>query len=218
MEDLFETQLLDVNTPYPSKWKVFFKGKELGEFFPISALLSARVIPIVENSHLYAKDYYAQYMRFLMQDVYENLLQKRMPYRGRTWQMVDEIGQIYKKNKKRTVAAEALVDSVTEGRKPGLGTGYTLQSWDQIDDEIQLNTDFVFAFNMHQPTELSDLGSAFSLKKYIKEDIKKLKTFECVAMTNKRFKVYDMDGNSYFTDEPIKGKIIKPTSEHTKPE
>jgi len=28
MEDLFETQLLDVNTPYPSKWKVFFKGKE----------------------------------------------------------------------------------------------------------------------------------------------------------------------------------------------
>jgi len=196
---------------------VFNKGKNVGEFFPISALLTAGLIPVVENGHLFNKDYYPQYMRFLIQDVYENLLNKRLPYKGRTWEMIDEIGQIYKKNKKRTVAAETLIDTFTEGRKPNLGACYTLQSWDLVDDEIRLNTDFVFAFNMNQPKELSELSSAFDLKKYAREDIKKLKTFECVAMTTKRFRVYDMDGNVYHTDEPIKGRIIKPASAHFKP-
>ncbi len=214
MEDLFETQLVDISTDHPSKWSVFYKGEDLGKFFPIPALLTAGLLPIVENGNIYSKDYYAPYMKFLIKGVYERLLNKQMPYNGRTWQIVDELGQIYKKNKKRTVAAETIIDTVTEGRKPNLGTAYTLQDWKQVDDEIKLNTSYVIAFNTNQPSELS---GSFRLDKCFKDDLKRLQTFECIAMTTRKFKVYDMDGNHRYTNEPIKGKIIKPTSEHVKP-
>lgn len=216
MEDLFEMKLMDNTTGIPSKWRIRYKGKDVASYFPISAALSVGLIPVVENGHIYTKDYYPQYMRWLIQDLYENLLNKRMPYDERTWMIVDEIGQIYKRNKKRTVAAEALVDAVTEGRKPNLACGYTLQSWVQVDEEIQLNTTEVLAFNTNQSKDVAELGSAFSLDKSEKEELRNLKTFECLAMTKNQWVVYDMDGNRYHTDEVVKGKILYPTSQHTK--
>ena len=216
MEDLYEMKFLDINTDVPSKWKIRFKGKLVGDLFPVSAALSVGLLPIVENGHIYTKDYYPQYMRWLLQDLYENLLNKRLPYKERTWEVIDEIGQIYKKGKKRTVAAEALIDTITEGRKPNLGCLYTLQSWAKIDEEIQLNTTDVLAFNTNQPNDVAELGSAFSLDRAEKEELKNLKTFECLAMTKNRWVVYDMDGNRYHTDEVMKGRIIFPTSQHTK--
>ena len=216
MEDLFETKLLDINTDIPSKWTIKYGGKDVGPYFPISAALSAGLIPVVENNHIYSKDYYPQYMRWLIQDLYENLLNKNLPYDERTWMVVDEIGQIYKKGKVRTVAAEALIDAVTEGRKPNLACLYTLQSWAKVDEEIQLNTSDVLAFNTNQSKDIAELSSAFSLDKHEKEELKNLKTFECMAMTKTRWVVYDIDGNKYHTDEVLKGRIIFPTSQHTK--
>lgn len=216
MEDLFEMKILDINTGIPSKWRIRYQDKDIGSFYPVSTALSVGLIPVVENGHIYTKDYYPQYMRWLIQDLYENLLNKRLPYDERTWMIVDEIGQIYKKNKARTVAAEALIDTVTEGRKPNLACAYTLQSWTQVDEEIQLNTTEVLAFNTNQSKDVSELTSAFSLDKEEREELKNLKTFECLAMTKKRWVVYDMDGNRYYTEEPVKGKILFPTSQHTK--
>lgn len=216
MEDLFETKLLDISTDIPSKWLIKYEGKDVGKFFPISAALSVGLFPVVENGNIYSKDYYPQYMRWLIQDLYENLLNKRLPYNERTWMIIDEIGQIYKKNKVRTVAAEALIDTITEGRKPDLACLYTLQSWAKIDEEIQLNTTDVLAFNTNQSVDVAELASAFSLDKEEKEELKNLNTFECMAMTKKSWVVYDMDGNRYHTDETLKGKILFPTSQHTK--
>ena len=218
MEDLFDTKILDINTGIPSKWRIRYQNKDVGSFFPVSAALSVGLIPVVENGHIYTKDYYPQYMRWLIQDLYENLLNKRLPYPEdtRTWMVVDEIGQIYKRNKARTVAAEALIDSVTEGRKPNLACVYTLQSWVQVDEEVQLNTTEVLAFNTNQSKDVAELASAFSLGKEEKEELKSLKTFECLAMTKKQWVVYDIDGNRYHTDESIKGRILFPTSQHTK--
>ena len=216
MEDLFEMKLLDINTGIPSKWRIKQKGRDVAKFFPVSAALSVGLMPIIENGHIYTKDYYPQYMRWLLQDLYENLLNKRLPYEERTWEVIDEIGQIYKKGKKRTVAAEALIDTITEGRKPDLACLYTLQSWAKVDEEIQLNTTDVLAFNTNQSVDVTELSSAFSLDKEEREELKNLKTFECMAMTKKRWVVYDMDGNRYHTDEALKGRILFPTSQHTR--
>ena len=71
--------------------------------------------------------------------------------------------------------------AVGSGQVIGRGLGRGTQS--HLLFLPERHTDFVFAFNMHQPTELSDLGSAFSLKKYIKEDIKKLKTLSILFLS-----------------------------------
>lgn len=218
MAELYRLNICDVNSGVPSKWEIKERGKSLGSFFPPSALMSCGLIPIVENGHIYNKYYYPQYMRWLIQDVYENLLEKRLPYKERTWIMIDEIGQIYKKGKKKTVAAEALIDVVAEGRKPNIGCGYTTQYYSRVDEEIRLNTTHLFAVNDNESKDLAEIGSAFSLRKDQREDIKKLKVFEMMAMTKHKFIVYDiMSGERYETDEPIKGRVIFPMSAHTPP-
>ena len=217
MEYLFTERIMSINTRSIEKLELRYRGRRIGEYSPIIAFMSAGVIPCLRNFDLYRKDYYPQYMKYVIQTVYEALLSEKVPYKERTWMIVDEIGQIYKRGKKRTVAAEALIDSITEGRKPDIACAYSLQSYSKVDDEVKLNTTHALIFNTSEAKDLADFRVAFSLDKETIKEIATLGTFQCIAVTKHSFIVYDVDGKRYKTKGPIKGRCLFPLSEHVKP-
>ena len=220
LDDLFDQRILDVNTEVPSTWSIRLQDSKGNlfekEYNPVSALLNCGLIPCIQTAGIHEKDYFPQYMRYHIKDVYNNVVNGNMLYKERTWLIVDEIGQIYKKSKKKTVAAEALIDSFTEGRQIGLAVGYTIQSWTQIDDEIRNNTTHVVCFCMPNKAECAELNNTFMPSQYYRDALKSSPLFEAVLFTTKKWVCYDEKGKRYETSDPVKGKIIFPMSEHTK--
>lgn len=212
--DMFNEKILDVNTGIPSKWIIEKNGKKK-EMNPVLACMEAGVIPVLMTQNLMPKDYFPQYMRYLIDSIFEHQITESKLKDEPTWVFIDELPDV-SSTENRTVASYSLRRCVTEGRNPKLGTIFALQNWTKVDPQIRNNTTHLFSYH-NKSREAKAIAKDFDLPTHIEKDIINLQKFRMIGMTHEKFIVYTTEGERYETSEPIKGMAIMPLSQHQAP-
>ncbi len=209
---MFNQKILDVNTKISPRWEVRKNDGTVMSGNPVLACLEAGIIPSIITQNLQPKDYFPQYMRYIIDSIFEYQLNVAKHRGEPTWMFIDEMPDI-SSTENRTVAAESLRRCVTEGRNPGIGTIFALQNWSKVDPQIRNNTTHLFAYH-NKAKEAKAIAKDFDLPSHIERDLITLNKFRCIGMTHEKFIVYNTDGERYETSEPIKGMAIMPLSQH----
>ena len=214
MKDICSYNFLDISSGVPSYFTFKVDGKENIDTL-YSGLMDVGVVPSIVTSHLKSAHFFPQYKRIEFDNIRNDQIRKK---KGKTWLIADEIGDIIRKKRKETVAAESFRECVTIGRQPELGTMYSLQNYSMLDDDIRNNTNYLFSALFSSNDEVNAIVKDFDLPSRYKTNLKNLKKGEMVVMSNdKRFVVYDSNGNKYKTTGVFRGDAIPTLSEHMRP-
>jgi hypothetical protein len=209
--NLFKEEILDITNPECHTYLSIKNPKFVSN--PLSVIMKARGIPSLITSDLVNKKYKSVYMSHYVGQIFKNNL-KDFPGE-KTYLYFDELRTICEKDEEP--AAKAIGNVAARGRINNVGLIYATQFYDKIPNSVKgAKLNYCFAFRHNNQKILGEISSDFDLSKRDREKIKNLKTFECLALTNKRFIVY-MDGEKYEVTKPIKGHIIYPISNHLKP-
>ena len=219
LQELFDQKILDVSTNINSKWKM--KNTKTGvekEYNPIITSLLCDLVPVVVTSNLYNKDYYPQYFRYLVEDIFKKQIEDQFFIKNNVcvWAFCDEITELDQKNK-QTVASGILQRMVAEGRPNRLGLVWATQNPDKISDRIFTNTNYSITFRHKTSEQANAVVAGFDLIKKRKEDILNLRKFQALACTTEKFAVYDQEGKRSMTDENFLGTIVPSLSWHKPP-
>lgn len=219
MNDVFNQKMLDISTGVPSRWKIMDKRTgDTREYSPITACMACKLVPSLMTSSLFTKHYYPQYMKYLLDDLFN--AQTGDDYFDNnkivTYLIVDEITNIASTTNK-SVAQESLVKCVTEGRPNRIGFVYTTQNYSVIDRRIRENTTHVLAFKLKKEAKI--VGNDFSMEKHQEEDLMNLQKFEAMALTTDKFIIYNQQGERRESEpgEVFKGFVLPPVCEPSPP-
>lgn len=220
LDSLYSKQLLDVNTPYVSKWKIkdLDTGKE--ELYPpFIACIILGIIPSLVTSQFQSKDYFPQYFRYIVKDIFNRQVHDTAfrDKKYRIWLFCDEITAVCQR-RKETVATEVLKEVVTRGRPARMGLIWATQNPEKIIDEIYTNTTHLFTFRFVTKQQAKAVVDNYGLPEYRVKDILNLGKHECLATTSTKFIVYDSTGKKRVTSgEAFKGKSLMTYSSHKAP-
>ena len=214
MRYLNNTKSFDISNGIPAKWKMVTpEGEEIVDY-PWNICLLNDLVPSIVTSELKKKEFFPHFFRFVLNDLYNkqtediNYLKNRLEL----FIMVDECQRLFE----HSVSAEILERIIREGRMARTGLGYVVQNSSEVPSGVRNNTNYVFAFSMKSEQAKSVCSDFDTLEGYEK-DIKSLQKFECILATNEQVVIYDNNGNKQTTNEPVRGYIIPPLSQHSAP-
>jgi len=129
---------------------------------------------------------------------------------------LDELEGLVAENDDTT---RVITKMVTEGRPRQIGTLFCTQSPSKVPDSILNNVTHCVAFNL-EAGQVRLLRERFGLEDFHSDYIKNLREFQCVAMTNKRFVLYDLrTGVRRVGDgKVVVGWVLPPGSLHSPPD
>lgn len=219
--DLFNQQILDVQTGIPSSWTLMNKDtKERKEYKPFTAALIANLVPILVTNNFSIKDYFPEYFKYIVNDVFNKATEDEFFVRNKVRIMLgcDEITDISSK-KKQTAATEILDQVAAEGRQLRIGLTWITQNPELISERITSNTDYQFSFRFNKTKQANAVIGGFHLAPRFKSEILSLKSFEFLACTTKHFISYDLATGTRekIVGEGIKGFTLPPLNQHKAP-
>lgn len=214
--DMMDLNFTDISSGVAANWKFVLnmEDKEI-ETNPIIGLMRAGAIPSIITTNLGRKEYFPNYMRYYMDSIYDMQITRNKP----VWMFVDEVGSIYKKGNRKTVAAQSFIKACTEGRQRQLGLIYTIQNYSKLDEEVRNNTNYLLSCIYSDSKEINMIAKDFDLNSRRKSELSKLRNHEVIAMSNdKPFVIYTFDGERREeTGVAYKGFTIPCLSEHRRP-
>ena len=179
---------------------------------PFSALMKAGLIPSFITSDLINKKYKSEVFAYYTNLIFNNNLVD-FP-NEKTFLFFDELRTVCERDD--DPAAKAIGNVSARGRINNVGLIYSTQFYNKIPNSVKgAKLNYCFAFAHNNSDILREVGSDFDLDRRTKEKIKKLDTFEIVAMTNNKFICYFND-DRYEVTKPLKGKIFFPLADHLK--
>jgi hypothetical protein len=221
MDDLFSQQILDSGTGIPSKWGLINTRTNSGEeLYPVIALLKSRIIPVIKTKDVITKFYYSQYMKFIIDSIFNN--QTLNPWFSNNqiaiYMIIDEITDIANKQNLFGAGCQSLISCATQGRPNRIGIVANTQDYTRIPDTIINQTEYCFTLQL-KDKEAQKVGKDFELAKHQIEDIKNLEKFEMMALTKRKFIIYDKNGRRRESgpEEAIRGYSLPPLCQHTPP-
>ena len=207
LDNLAEINFTDLSSGIPSRWD--FDGKKI---IPLIGLAESGLIPsIMTNQILNSyKEFYPSYMQFFIDKLF---YWQSKHNNKRLWIHIDEIGDIYKKGKRMSVAGHSINKLLTQGRNHNIATDFSIQNYSMLDTEVRNNINYLFCYNYSSNDEINTIGKDWDLDKDTKKAIKRLKNHECFAISNENthpFKIYPFDGEPYETTGVFRGFILPP--------
>jgi hypothetical protein len=221
MDDIFSQQILDTSTNVPSKWKLVNRRNNLSEeFYPFIALLKANLIPTIKTKDLFTKFYYTQYMKFVIDIIFNNQTLNPWFYQNQIqiYMIIDEITDIANTKENWKVGGLSLINCATQGRPNRIGMLANTQDYTNIPSSIRNQCEYCFCLQL-KDTEAKAVGKDFELSQHKIDEIKNLEKFEMMALTKRKFVIYDKQGNRRETgpEESIRGYSLPPLCQHTPP-
>ena len=219
IDSVFREEILDINTKIGSKLTVVKSGIEKENYYPIPALMKARLVPSFITSNLVTKDYFPQYFKFIIDDIFNLQISDSYFSRNKAviWVAVDELEGITQKG---SGANESLSRLATEGRNNRIGLLYATQLYNKIPEQIRTNTTVLLTYRYNNSEIVNTIANDFDLGDSWKEEIKNLdkEKRECIIMTSDKLISYNLrDGGREKIDEVRKGIPLPPLSLHKKP-
>lgn len=213
--NIFKLKIMDVSTDVPSSWTIKDLAGEKS-YNPLTACIRAGVIPCFETQTLTSYDYFPQYYKYFVGDVF-NRQNNDPDFRKnqfRIWLYVDEVLNVAATDNK-SVAETLLTRTVTEGRIRRIGTILATQNFRKLPERIRSNIKTIITFN--NPQEAGLIVRQYNMPSHFKKTIKELEKFEMLAYTTDYFIVYDNEGNKFKAKGPFVGRSLPPMSLHKKP-
>jgi hypothetical protein len=221
MDDIFNQEILDTSTGIPAKWTLYNrKDKHSENMYPFMALLKANLIPVIKTMDIKNKFYYPQYMKFIIDSIFNNQVLNPWFYNNKIeiYMVIDEITNIANKQRLWSVGGRSLLRCATEGRPNRIGIVGNTQDYTNIPDSIINQSDYCLCLQL-KDKEAKQVGKDYNLhKRHIKE-IKELDQFEMMAVTKREYVIYDKNGNRKVTDSRVahRGHILPPLIQHSPP-
>lgn len=221
MDDIFSQQILDINTDVASKWVLSDRrSMTKEELYPVIALLKANIIPVIKTKDVITKFYYSQYMKYIIDSIFNNQTLNPWFYNNRiaVYMVIDEITDIANKQKLWDVGGQSLMNCATQGRPNRIGMIANTQDYTRIPDTIVNQSEYCFTLQLKHK-EAAKVGADFELRKEQIDEIKNLEKFEMMALTKRKFVIYDKLGNRRESgpEEAIRGYSLPPLCQHQPP-
>lgn len=223
MDDIFSQHIIDTSTGIPASWKLYNrKSREQEDLYPFIALLKANLVPVIKTSDVITKFYYPQYMKFIIDSIFNSQTLNQWFYNNRIciYMVVDEILDIAnKKNFQWSVGADSLLKCATQGRPNRIGIVANTQDYTAIPTTIVNQSEYCFCLQL-KDQQAKKVGKDYDLSAHQINEIKSLEKFEMLAVTKREFVVYDKQGNRKVTDSEIahRGYILPPLIQHSTPQ
>jgi len=211
-ESLFKEEILDVTNPECHSYLSIKDNDKIYLANPFSVLMKAKLIPSFITSDLSTRKYQSEIIAYYVNAIFQNNL-KDFPGE-KTFLVFDEIRTICESDNEP--AAKAIGQVAARGRINNVGLVYATQFYDKIPNSVKgAKLNYLLAFSHNSSKILNEIGSDFDVDTKIKKRIKKLKKYECVALTKNKFVCY-RDSERWETNLPVMGKIFFPLSGHRK--
>ncbi len=206
-DSLFKEEILDITNP---ECHAYIRLNNAPLKNPFITLMKAGVIPSFITSDLSTKKYKSQIFACHINSIFQNH-NKEFPGE-KTFLLFDELRTVCETD--NDPAAKAIGQVAARGRIMNVGLVYATQFYDKIPNCVKgPKLNYLMAFNHNNSKILNEIGSDFDLNKRVKERIKKLKKYECFAMTKNKF-IFYRDGERWEDSQPVKGRIFYPVANH----
>lgn len=207
MKGVMSEKIFDTHCGVPSKW-VVDDGTKQTAMYPWNACLAANLVPCIVCKDLKTKPYYADYISFIINDLFEQ--QRLSQAKSNLLLLIDEIHRLKEHFD--------IIDNVfREGRHERIGVLYGTQVLSEISQAIINNTDYCIVFNTGKH-QVDEIIGRFPYMEEFKKSIPSLQRFECVVGTTDKLVIYNMEGErSVVSGRAFKGIILPPLSAHGKP-
>lgn len=217
-EDIFDAGFVDISTPHGSGRWTFNTMKESFEEHPFVGVMRTRGVPVFNTVDLKLKHYYPQYVKFMLDQIMRYQQSLELHNQEPIHLFFDEITDIYRIGRGRTIAGNKLVETITQGRNHNIGAIYTTQEYLGVEESIRANTGYFFCLLQGSDENRKRIMKDFNLPKNTATNLGELEKFECIVISNDReFVLYDADGNKEVVTGAIQGRILAPLSRHRPP-
>ena len=180
-----------------------------------NACLLADLVPSLINSDIRNKTFYPQYLKFILDDLFEKQTNDEYYLKNNIELFIgiDEIQSLFEK----PIISDTISRIARESGMARIGILYVPQNINKVPEDIKLNTQTVIAYHC-KSEQASSLVKDFDMITYKKDELTKLKKFEAILFTSEDYVTYDLiDGKREVCDEPIRGVVICPNSQHKPP-
>ncbi|CAK0756806.1 type II restriction enzyme [Azospirillaceae bacterium] len=223
-QTFFTHNMLNVSVPEAPAYLEY--GDKYGNTYhnyAIPTLIRAGLIPSIQTSDLRNQPYFSAYMRFILENIYDNQYHDEYFKDKKISLFVDEIDKLWMGDNGHLIK-ESLGLIGTNGRKARIGLRWATQHYDKVPDQIRGNTKYLFISRKNDAKEVNEINKDFDIPKSMKEDILRLVTdagrgiFEMVAVTTEKFAIYDLvTGERSYTSMAKRGFLIPPMARHRVP-
>lgn len=212
--DFSSQQIFDNMNGVPAKWKVVFPDGNEYEVYPWTACIMADLAPSVITSDLRNKSEFPQWIRFILQDIFQNQTANDYFKKNKieTFLQIDEAQRLFE----IPIIHDSINAIARESGMSRISMQYVLQNITKVPEDLALVTDYVIAFNCNEE-QATKLAKNFDMVSYHKKELTKLKPFHATLFPKIDYVWYDVYGNKGVSDEPVTGEIIPPNARHMPP-
>ncbi len=211
-KSIFEEEILNITNPdAPSflKMEGFLNN-------PVSTILYSQAIPSLMTGDLAQKKYRSAVISYYVNSIFKN---QQLPefIDKKTYLVFDELTTICStEDRTENPCKASIINVVARGRINRLGIIYATQFYNKIPHEIKsAKMSYCVIFRQTTKAIARDVCKDFNLPDDSVERLQRLNSFECIAVTNEEFVCYKGD-KKWQTREAYRGRLIPPTSRHTK--
>jgi|TARA_Y100000034_G_C6909373_1_gene423308 hypothetical protein len=217
LKDIDNAKILDISNGKRAKWTVQFPDGHKEQHYPWTACLIADLVPVVvtdniKNSH---PDIHPQSSNFILNDLFRN--QSENPYfRDNNIELFisfDEILSLVHS----PVAVDTFKMVIRESGHKRIGFDYCTQSWGEIPEFIQSQTDYIIAFQQKRSWAKEICGDFGALKHKEKEMVNLQKGEFIIFSSNPIILIDEYGKKESIAGEAIKGTIFPSLSAHKAP-
>lgn len=217
LKDIDNAKILDVSNKTKAKWEIEFPDGHKEEHYSWTCCLIADLVPsiVTNNINHSHPDFHPQYSNFILNDLFKN--QNENDYfrdnNIELFMFFDEILSLVDSQ----VATETFKTIIRESGPSRIGFTYCTQSWKDIPEFIQSQTDYIISFKQ-KSSWAKEICDDFNALKYRKIDLVNLKKGEFIIFSSNPIILYDEYGKrEEIEDEAIKGNVFPPLSAHKAP-
>jgi len=207
-ENLLKEEILDVTNPECHAYLRLHKPKFISN--PLSVLMKAGAIPSLVTSDLVGKKYKGEIFSYFINAIFENNTED---FPGeQTYLFFDELKDVCESD--ADSSARAIGRVAQRGRIKNVGLIYATQFYSKIPKSVKgAKLNYCFAFQHSDSKIIDEIGRDFDLERDVKKQIKTLKKFEVIGMTNTHF-VFYRGREKWIDDKPVRGQIFFPLANH----
>ena len=151
----------------------------------------ADLVPTLLTKDLIGQANYANYHRFIMEDIYNRQKNDKLIERNNfeVWYLLDEIHTIIGDK----IAMDSFSNIARDARNVREGIVYNTQHAESIPDVVYSATDYIIAFKQID-SQAKKIAGSYDYLKYQQKDLIKLKKYECI-IAGEEIITYDTEGN-----------------------
>lgn len=203
LADIFNTNMVDKASNVPAKWVMEKDGAQKIDS-PWNVCMRAGLFPYINTSNIRKRElWFALFLRYVIEDIISFAVKQDKV----TNLYLDEIEPLLKDK----ITREIIETAIRECGKQHMSITMVSHNYAYVKQAIYTHTTGMSSYKFIFNTAEKELIAAVQKEGLTKEramEIRQLKQFQCFAFG--RFILYDLDGNKFENDGPIKIVKIKP--------